>query len=244
MLLLLGMALFAATLLYGRYALLFAAISIAMIAARHLGRKTIKDAEVLAYASEIRRAYNGSNLLSVLRNSGAQRPLPKAVKRMSDSARLGNTERMAGREPGNKNLSEMLELLWFGLKSGKDIGNDLELFERRLSKEMRRNNRIRSSIGGIEALIYVGLVVFVPIFSGIVVNILHSSSELLGQSARPMTYGFSLTMQGYVLIMLFITRYFSKATESLASIAGHVLPLAVFGSAMIQLSSQYLSYVV
>lgn len=243
-LLLLGIALFAATLIYGRYAMLFAAISIALIASRLVNRETVKDADVLAHAGEIRRTYNGCNLLAVLKFPGPSHHVSKSIKRIADYARFGNVGCVPRQGSCDGSLSELLELLWLGLKSGRDISNDLELFERRLSKDMRRNNRIRSSIGGIETLIYVGLVLFVPMFSGIVVNILHSSSELLQQSGKSITYGFSLTMQGYVLIMLAITRYFSRPTESIPSIIGYILPFAALGSSVIQLSSQYLSYVV
>lgn len=120
-------------------------------------------------------------------------------------------------------MKELLSIVAHGMDTGANVGEAIDLFITRMSREIELENKVRIKIGGAQSLTYLGMAVFFPLFSGISMVILQSSYELSG-SAPVSWLSFTALSCAYVLIILYISTAFAHPENSMPRNALSILP--------------------
>lgn len=203
----------------------------------------LKSQALLPFVRELLIDYRSSHsLIKSAKKAQTVQPLPKSASqllRKLDIAGLalqGDIEELE-----NNDFRELFAILAFGIGSGADMGNALELFLARLEKENAMRNRLKAKMGGMQALTYMGMCVFFPIFSSVSGVILNSSLSLFGGGALRGAFGFMLICAAYIPITLFISTEFSHPERPSKRNAVAILPYAAFAFAVLYFVPSLLS---
>lgn len=177
--------------------------------------RAVKDAEVTALAKDLLSEYRRSkSLLRALGTVAKSRALPDGARAVAN--RLKVSQALARSDLSalpNAYLAELFSIVAFGIENGTAVDEALEMFVRRLEGEISLRNRLRTKTGGAQALTYMGMGVFFPLFSSISAVILNSSLGLFG-SAGGVPSGFALLCAAYVPIVLFLSASFAHPESS------------------------------
>jgi hypothetical protein len=188
----------------------------------------LKDSNVLVIAKAILASYLDSHCLA--------KSLARECKKATQLAFVGKS--LAASAPRasvldrfeNRNMRELLRMIFSGIDSGSDISKPLSLFVRDLERKISTQNRIRSKTGGSQALTVMGMALFFPLFAGISEVIMASSLGMLGE-APAAGAGFATASAAYVPIILYLSSAFAHpergAAQNVISIAPYVCVAAI-----------------
>lgn len=197
--------------------------------------------------AELRALSVGADLLAAEDGRGALiRRFRHAAKGHHDLERESSALLLSGsllghaREEGTADIGELMAIVESGVVHGSSIRRSLELFMERVEERVRRANRFRSKAGAPVALIYMGMGVFFPLFSGISAVILSGS---LGYSAgvTSLTRGFLGVAMLYMATILYLSSAFAHPERKVARNIAAVLPYLGLGSAIMLTSHTFLS---
>jgi hypothetical protein len=120
-------------------------------------------------------------------------------------------------------LRELLSIVSFGIESGTNAEEALELFVKRLEGEISLKNKLKAKMGSAQALTHLGMGVFFPLFSSISSVIFSSSlGPLAGEPGA--SQGFMMLSAAYVPIILFLSASFAHPENSFLRNAFSVMP--------------------
>ena len=142
---------------------------------------------------------------------------------------------------GNRNLAELLRLVGAGMENGSDASRPLASFASHLEREMKMRNRFRAKVGGLQALTYMGMSVFFPLFSGISAIILSDSLGLFDKSSVLLGNSFMVLAISYVPIILYLSSAFSHPERSALQNAFAALPYFALVSIVMLATHAYLA---
>jgi hypothetical protein len=191
----------------------------------------MKDSDVLVIAKSILASYSESHCLarSLVKECGKRRQIALIGRSLSASG-APTASLLPGLE--NRNLRELLRMIFSGIDSGADISKPLSLFVRDLERRISETNRIKSKTGGSQALTLMGMSLFFPLFAGISEVIMSGSLGMLGDSApASASAGFVTASAAYIPIMLYLSSAFAHpergAVKNMISIAPYVCVAAI-----------------
>ncbi len=201
------------------------------------------DEEVLLFVRELlrRRKEGLGRALSGAASRGYS--FSAGIRRMLARQRLGAEPSGPRGSAGDRSLAELERMAAAALASGASLVNGLERFERRLDGEVRKRNRARSKVGGMQYITYLGAAFFLPLFGGISSTILTASTSMLGLGAPAIAHGFLVAIGAYILAVLAIDSFFTKPhCTPLERVSSILTPFSI--SAMVLLASAaYMGYV-
>lgn len=196
------------------------------------------DEQVAEAAKSIESHYRKrGSLLLALHCSGSG---PVNTKINENGRRLMLGERELAADSGNRNLDELFRIVSFGVQKGKSITRNLEAFRRRIDTEIASRNRLKSKVGGMQTLSYMGMVLFLPLFGGISTGIIGTSLGIVGVNAFAIQHGFTVLIEAYVFIMLLITTAFRKPGAGLLQNLAITLPMLLVASDIMLIASSYI----
>lgn len=185
------------------------------------------DAGSLAFAKDLLCEYRRSKLLlRSIRNVTRSHALPGEARAIANklvfSQALPASELEALR---SDSMRELFAILAFGAENGNDVEEALDLFTKRLEVETSLKNRLKVKMGGAQALTYMGMSVFFPLFSSISAVIFNSSLGFFGTGAA-VSSSFELACAAYVPLILCISASFAHPERPFAENALSVAPYA------------------
>lgn len=224
---------------YDRYVLLGGLPLLIMVILERTRQGKTEDSEILRFVSALRRRYDGSNMANALNLQDLSvysfgSSIRRIVSRRSLGGGFGNDDAKDG------NLAELFGIIAMALENGKEVSGELGAFEGRLEREIRMENKRRAATSGMELVTYAGMIVFVPLFGGIVSDILGSSALLMSQQSASLIFGFLVCIEAYVVIMLLMTAYF-RNQGSILGMLYSALPKAVLAECVLIFSGSYLN---
>lgn len=185
----------------------------------------LKDNDVALLAKdllfEFRRSKSLPKAFGIVCGS---RTLPAGVRVLANKLRI--SRELSGTDIAslrNGYLRELFSIAAFGMENGTDIDEALEQFIRRMDGEMSLKNKLRVKMGSAQALTYLGMGVFFPLFSSISSVIFSSSLGLFGGEAG-VSSGFELLSMAYVPIILLLSASFAHPESSFPQNALSVVP--------------------
>lgn len=183
------------------------------------------DADAANLAKDLLFEYRRSkSLLRALSRAERSGSLPDEARVPANKLRLSQESASAEiASMRSRYLGELFSIVAFGVESGADVGEALELFVRRLEGEMSLKNKLKAKMGGAQALTYLGMGVFFPLFSSISSVILGSSAGLFGGDPE-VSSGFALVSAAYVPMILLISASFAHPEDSFLRNASSVAP--------------------
>jgi hypothetical protein len=185
----------------------------------------VKDADVAALAKSLLFEYRRSKSLSKsIRSAIRSSALPKKAKILMNKLLISQTlTREESSVFNNDNLAELFSILAFGVGSGSNVDEALGIFIRRVEAEISLRNKMKVKVGGAQALTYLGMSVFFPLFSGISSVIFNSSLGFFG-GGTAVSSGFEVACAAYVPIILCISASFAHPERSFARNSLSVVP--------------------
>lgn len=208
-----------------------------MLSFSHTDRKRAEKKEVLSYAKRILGELDRAGRITqwMEGRTGITRQLGLMVRKKS----LGEL----ASSPGSSGAwaSELGELVALRLNFGNDIKRSLGLFCKRLENEIGLENRLKSKIGGMQALTYMGLSFFLPLFGGISSSILSTSMNILSQSAAAMQHSFLLIIGCYIGMVLYITVSFGSPDANALEHLSSMLPAFALSILILLFTAYYAS---
>ncbi|VVB77043.1 Uncharacterised protein [uncultured archaeon] len=188
----------------------------------------MQDIEVIAFAKDLLLHYAASkSLLKALETSDKPPALAKAirvlVRRLRISHALDKNEIV--RLP-NAHLAELFSILAFGIETGSNVEDALGLFIGGLQNKVSLNNRLRSKIGGTQALTKMGMCFFFPLFGSISSVILETTTSIIG-GASSAAGGFLFLSCAYVPLILGLSAVFAHPENSLRKNLFSALPYSI-----------------
>lgn len=207
-----------------------------------LAAQSEQDSKVAILASRILHEYRVSqSLLKASSKALRMSNLPRAEK---DSARLVILEpKLINRiEFGNKRLRELAVIIATGLELGSNIEKSLEMFVKRVEQEIMLENKLRSKIGSMQTLTYLGVSLFFPLFSGITAVILNTSFGILGSGVGPGN-GILPISAVYIVIILYLSSAFAHPEKNLKGNVAGIVPYVAVSLAVLYATQHYISYV-
>ena len=185
----------------------------------------MKDADVVVLAKDLLSECGRSKSLSKAFAAVAASPLlPRAARTLANKLML--TRALTPSEIAtlrNGYLGELFSIAAFSMESGINVEDALELFVKRLEGEISLKNKLRVRMGSAQALTYLGMGVFFPLFSSISSVIFSSSlGPLAGEPGA--SQGFMMLSAAYVPIILFLSASFAHPENSFLRNAFSVMP--------------------
>ncbi len=141
---------------------------------------------------------------------------------------------------GDQELDELFSIASFGAENGKAVGKDIAAFRERLDREIAERNRLRSKVGGMQTLSNMGMVLFLPLFGGVSAGILQTSLGVIGMSAATLSRGFTLLIEAYIFLMLYISTAFRQPGAGALENLSVVMPLLLAASNVMLFASTYI----
>lgn len=202
-------------------------------------RKVFSDQDVLALARRMIGLLHMRTLIKSFEGAAAgNEELERLASKLKASRVLSE---VCAQELGNRNLVELLHLVGAGVESGSDASRPLALFAAHLEREIKMRNRFRAKVGGLQALTYMGMGVFFPLFSGISAIILSSSLGLFDRSSALLGNGFIAVALSYIPIILYLSSAFSHPDRNALQNALAVLPYFTLASIVMLATQVYLA---
>jgi hypothetical protein len=185
----------------------------------------MRDADVVVLAkdllSECRRSKSLQKAFGTV--AGSRIP-PGAVRTSAKKLRIsGALSEIEMAALGSGCLRELFSIVSFGMESGANVDEALGLFVRRLEGEIAMKNKLRIKVGSAQALTFLGMGVFFPLFSSISSVIFSSSLNLFGSEAG-VSSGFALLSAAYVPTILLLSASFAHPEKSFPQNALSVVP--------------------
>jgi hypothetical protein len=175
----------------------------------------VKDADVVVLAKDLLSECGRSKSLSKAFAAVAASPLlPRAARTLANKLML--TRALTPSEIAtlrNGYLGELFSIAAFSMESGINVEDALELFVKRLEGEISLKNKLRVRMGSAQALTYLGMGVFFPLFSSISSVILSGSLNLFG-SETGVSSSFTLISAAYVPLILLLSASFAHPENS------------------------------
>lgn len=194
------------------------------IPSRHRTRE-VKDADVVVLAKDLLSECGHTKSLSKAFAIVAGSPiLPSAARALANKLMISRT--LAPAEIANLSsgyLSELFSIVAFGVESGTNVEEALGQFVKRLEREISLKNKLRVRMGSAQALTYLGMGVFFPLFSSISSVILSGSLNLFGSETR-VSSSFMLVSAAYVPLILLLSASFAHPENSFPRNALSVAP--------------------
>jgi len=192
------------------------------------GSPGLRESDVASLARELLLRYRESTSMRKALASALQpRALPKDAARAA--RQLAMSQPLSAADLARVRSAQMRELLSiasFGIESGANVGEALELFSKRLERDIAARNRLRARTGGAQALTNLGMGVFFPLFASISAAIMGSSLDLFGGSSTSSS-AFLMLACAYVPLILYLSASFAHperaALRNAASAAPYVL---------------------
>ncbi len=140
----------------------------------------------------------------------------------------------------NEATGELMALVTQGVERGTNVSVALGLLETRLENRMQEGNRFKAKAGAPLALVYMGMGVFFPLFSGISAVILTGS---LGASSSvgSLAQGFMLVTSLYVAVTLCLSAAFAHPERRVVQNIVSILPYLGLGITITLTSHAYLT---
>lgn len=210
--------------------------------ANFLARRTKKDddEEALALAKRVLASCSDSKpLMKAFEEAvaGSER-LERVASRLKTSRAL---DVFSLRGIGSRRLEELVRIVAFGVGSGSSSRKQIALFAAKLEHELRMRNRLRAKTNGMQALTYMGMGVFFPLFSGISAVILSNSLGLFEKSAMAASSGFLLTALSYVPMILYLTSAFAHPERNAGQNVLAIIPYFSLASLVVYATQTYIA---
>lgn len=199
----------------------------------------MNDKEVLALTKEFQRNYlKTGRIISAIDMIESKSDPEKTLKRIAKETMLSGEP---SHNTSNSSFGEFLEILLFGIDSGKNISKNLEFFIHKLENEISKANRIKSKVSGLNLLTYAGMVFFIPLFGGISATILTTSLNLMNSSMQVLKERFLLVIDAYTSIILYTNRFFSHPFEGMMKRLYAIAPFCAISTIVLIFTSSFVA---
>ncbi len=149
------------------------------------------------------------------------------LKNMISRYRLGSMDSQSEFFDRDDGIKELLNIVNFGLISGRNVCKSLELFVDQIKREINSKNMIRETAGNALLMTYVGVSIFVPLFGGV------SSGILSNLGINGLQNRFLFVVETYIVMMLGITVCFEDRLNGIKQKACIVMPLTVVSTSIL-----------
>lgn len=201
----------------------------------------LSEQEVASLTNEIRVNYAKSrSLLTAIKLSVPKEDKYRPFLKLAKSVELGMIPDVNGfYDKNSESASTLLNILILGLRQRSKVNRNLENFHTNLVKKTALKNKIKARVNGMQVLSLLGLLFFLPLFSGISSSL--ATYSLTSSSARAnISSGIRAICLGYIFEILLITSSFLKPAERFLLVLSKTLPLLAC-SYLFQSAAYYLA---
>ncbi|MDE1874206.1 MAG: hypothetical protein KGI04_03760 [Candidatus Micrarchaeota archaeon] len=165
-----------------------------------------------------------------------------ALRGAASSLKLtGSVDSDKNESLGNEFLSRFIGIVASGYADGADIKKPLAAFRDELERDIAARARFKAKVGGSAALIYMGMGVFFPLFSGISSIVLTTSLGAAGSGSAVLGTCFIAVSIVYAAMTLYLSAAFAHPERNAKANLFSTAPYIAMAAAVALLTKTYLS---